>query len=1328
MGAAAPGPSAASAVPPKQLALPADDWTRPPTEEELAAAVRERHVPGRPSVKLPSAKAAANAWRNGRLYALDEAQRAVSDRVVELYRALDPGGGPAAVIAAPSAAAAAAKLRDVEQRSSSAGRLRLQLEALDCRAISDGCTGVLVADSNDRRRVALELLLEQLYGAAVRVALAAGVIEVHLAQCRGCGSPTKVFHCTGLTLPAIIGPCIRDTVRRATPAEYAYTGRKQWDWLRDSLMGCSSLAAAVAEARQPAAPAAALPAPAAPLRPPVDAFTFSPLSEGQQLALAADVVEPRLKGAFDKLQLDLARQPDGSRLLLQRVGKRDLRDAPLFFPVVSWLPPWVTLRQAARTAMIQGARDSLLALDPVHMMHLTRTEPPAGFVGMDTGKPVPPPPGGGKRGGGKTKKNAIAVIQCGLPGVATCTYWPANLLRLCSDRFSEAQLLQPYAAAWSKPFQLTVVLQRRRVAQLPDDEARRFFVWIESVRPAEGGLIAAFNQLNEARAGLLARLQALDVLSAWAAEQVGTHHEAANGWIWPKPVSVTTEACRLLAGRGGGCVAALLPPDADEEGGDEEAPAPEICHAASTIVGYTAALLTDRSLSLRSLAQVFNAAGRRAGGGAPTAPLHRLAAVAFWRNLHGGDQRASQIRDLGIARNFSAPVLRRVFGYAYSQVEGLDSPSSRAVGVPLLLSGLVECLASLRSSGEHAETAAAACRAAAAARQTELDAIFWRLAQVDASLEVRSLILHTTGTLSSGTPAGSRKSSMRSRAMNEALRHRLEVAAEGQRNGRPLLATPSHSAALRAPTDALVGSQARAFASAAARTAQSGQSPDAVFYGCAATNWVVSPSLGGRHDSLPQVRWLGNWLQQPQPRPEPGTPPTTRVIAFSDLGRFPGAALVGLLERNAGSCEVTSIEAATLSEALRTGTFGLVPGSLEAELAQQLTSPDWPCWSDTPVARHLRALIAEGQAMNRVSTSEFVTGNALRFPWHRRPATEGSKWQSLQQAETAAWSRAAAQASAAAGQTDADDLASELVAPPSVVNAADAAELDAVDADLGGGAAPGADAAAAPASPLEEGIRRLINRCVQTIAGVGGFSSADSVLRDLAETEVQVPADPPRVSRIWYDVLLRTSPSQGVSTSADFASFLIQENVAVRELFLLGLPPPPGVAMHLTTLAQLAQDYSPTNGQLHAVRVWRADCEPAMGNFMQRMHSLDVYGGAPAAAPVNGATLVRTRLDVAAAQPGSIAYVVAPECSRITCADINVVLHHCDPRLRWVFADLHAAASSGLGYLPVGFLVAGTWLNIRSRAARAIFCLHLWAGYLLPRILVRLQRTTGLWA
>ena len=1328
MGAAAPGPSAASAVPPKQLALPADDWTRPPTEEELAAAVRERHVPGRPSVKLPSAKAAANAWRNGRLYALDEAQRAVSDRVVELYRALDPGGGPAAVIAAPSAAAAAAKLRDVEQRSSSAGRLRLQLEALDCRAISDGCTGVLVADSNDRRRVALELLLEQLYGAAVRVAEAAGVIEVHLAQCRGCGSPTKVFHCTGLTLPAIIGPCIRDTVRRATPAEYAYTGRKQWDWLRDSLMGCSSLAAAVAEARQPAAPAAALPAPAAPLRPPVDAFTFSPLSEGQQLALAADVVEPRLKGAFDKLQLDLARQPDGSWRLLQRVGKRDLRDAPLFFPVVSWLPPWVTLRQVARTAMIQGARNSLLALDPVHMMHLTRTEPPAGFVGMDTGEPVPPPPGGGKRGGGKTKKNALAVIQCGLPGVATCTYWPANLLRLCSDRFSEAQLLQPYAAAWSKPFQLTVVLKRRRVAQLPDDEARRFFVWIESVRPAEGGLIAAFNQLNEARAGLLARLQALDVLSAWAAEQVGTHHEAANGWIWPKPVSVTTEACRLLAGRGGGCVAALLPPDADEEGGDEEAPAPEICHAASTIVGYTAALLTGRSLSLRSLAQVFNAAGRRAGGGAPTAPLHRLAAVAFWRNLHGGDQRASQIRDLGIARDFSAPVLRRVFGYAYSQVEGLDSPSSRAVGVPLLLSGLVECLASLRSSGEHAETAAAARRAAAAARQTELDAIFWRLAQVEGI--VGGAQPH---------PAHHRYAEQRHASGQSQEQHaqpRDERGAEAQAGGggrgpaqRP--AAPRHHLALGCPARAhgRPGGQPGEGVCERRRACRpKWAEPGRRLLRLRGHQLGCQPVAGGRHDSLPQVRWLGNWLQQPQPRPEPGTPPTTRVIAFSDLGRFPGAALVGLLERNAGSCEVTSIEAATLSEALRTGTFGLVAGSLEAELAQQLTSPDWPCWSDTPVARHLRALIAEGQAMNRVSTSEFVTGNALRFPWHRRPAAEGSKWQSLQQAETAAWSRAAAQASAAAGQTDADDLASELVAPPSVVNAADAAELDAVDADLGGGAAPGADAAAAPASPLEEGIRRLINRCVQTIAGVGCFSSADSVLRDLAETEVQVPPDPPRVSRIWYDVLLRTSPSQGVSTSADFASFLIQENVAVRELFLLGLPPLPGVAMHLTTLAQLAQHYSPTSGQLHAVRVWRADCEPAMGNFMQRMHSLDVYGGAPAAAPVNGATLVRTRLDVAAAQPGSIAYVVAPECSRITCADINVVLHHCDPRLRWVFADLHAAASSGLGYLPVGFLVAGTWLNIRSRAARAIFCLHLWAGYLLPRILVRLQRTTGLWA
>ena len=181
-------------------------------------------------------------------------------------------------------------------------------------------------------------------------------------------------------------------------------------------------------------------------------------------AFTAACVQLRQAYAYDILQLDLVRQPDGSWLLHRRVGKLKRREAGVwrqralnFFQVVSWLPPWVTLRREARTAMIQGARNSLLALDPVHRLHLTRTESPAGCVGMDTGEPVPL---AGRRVVGQAKKNALADIQCGLPGVATCMYWPANLLRLCGDRFSEAQLLQPYAEAWSTPFQLTVVLQR----------------------------------------------------------------------------------------------------------------------------------------------------------------------------------------------------------------------------------------------------------------------------------------------------------------------------------------------------------------------------------------------------------------------------------------------------------------------------------------------------------------------------------------------------------------------------------------------------------------------------------------------------------------------------------------------------------------------------------------------------------------------------------------------------------------------------------------------------------------------------------------------------
>ena len=145
--------------------------------------------------------------------------------------------------------------------------------------------------------------------------------------------------------------------------------------------------------------------------------------------------------------------------------------------------------------------------------------------------------------------------------------------------------------------------------------------------------------------------------------------------------------------------------------------------------------------------------------------------------------------------------------------------------------------------------------------------------------------------------------------------------------------------------------------------------------------------------------------------------------------------------------------------------------------------------------------------------------------------------------------------------------------------------------------------------------------------------------------------------------------------------------------------------------------------------MWRADCEPSMGYFMQRTHIEDqsTAAGAPAARVLNGAQLVQNVLDPAAAA-GIVVYCIVPECSRICAADVNVLLRDCSRLVRWVFADLRVTAAAGVGYLPPGFLVAGTWLNTASRAVRAIFCLHVWAAYLLPRLIVRLQRTAPMWA
>ena len=166
------------------------------------------------------------------------------------------------------------------------------------------------------------------------------------------------------------------------------------------------------------------------------------------------------------------------------------------------------------------------------------------------------------------------------------------------------------------------------------------------------------------------------------------------------------------------------------------------------------------------------------------------------------------------------------------------------------------------------------------------------------------------------------------------------------------------------------------------------------------------------------------------------------------------------------------------------------------------------------------------------------------------------------------------------------------------------------------------------------------------------------------------------------------------------------------------MPAPP--ALPAAAAAAAAAAYGPGMHGQYEVVVLRADCQPSMGYFAQRIHVQDGVGGAG----FNGQQFIF--MVNAAAAAGNVVYVVFAEMSRFTASDLHAVLRALHAAVRLVLADLHAAAAAG--YVPPGLLVGGTWLNIGSQVARAIFCLHLWAGHLLPRILVRLQKTAGQWA
>jgi len=538
----------------------------------------------------------------------------------------------------------------------------------------------------------------------------------------------------------------------------------------------------------------------------------------------------------------------------------------------------------------------------------------------------------------------------------------------------------------------------------------------------------------------------------------------------------------------------------------------------------------------------------------------------------------------------------------------------------------------------------------------------------------------------------------------------LEAARERFGGQSQQLVPLAYSAALRAPPDGLVGHQARLLALSAARAGLPGPTPSDSFSGCLATNMVVEPPLGSRYDALGDVRHLDDWFRRAAESPDGAT---LSVRSIADMGRMPGSALAGMC---AGCSHLLSLESVMLSRAMREACFGVEDGTLLSDLARLITSPEWPCWENTRFAASLQRLLAEGQATLRTFISEYVTGNVLRASLDSLPAAERA---GLAAADAKLAQVAAAAFAAAVREGYAqDDTSAEFVAPEPVFSDADLAAIAQAAEDLG----VDQQAPTPPPTSFVQGLGRLFDACLDAVAEAGGVP-VQAVRDDLAAAAVTISTAVAAAVSI-FAVMLRTSPSQGQGTAADRASFAIQEAEAVRELFLLGLPAIPGVAMGATTLAQLVNHYSPAAGLAFVVEVYRADCEPSMGYFAQRVHVQDGVAGPP----VTGAELLANVLSARAAAPNTVVYAVFPECSRFCAADVNEVLRASDPRVRWVFADLHAAAAAGAAYLPPGLLVAGTWLNIGSQAARAIFCVHLWAAHLLPRILVRLQRTVGQWA
>ena len=305
-----------------------------------------------------------------------------------------------------------------------------------------------------------------------------------------------------------------------------------------------------------------------------------------------------------------------------------------------------------------------------------------------------------------------------------------------------------------------------------DVELLRYVVHLGSA----ASLLEFVRQLiSPGRVGMLARVVVLRALARWGEEQLEggpSPYEGSPAWSFPAPSPITVAACAVIAAVATDRTEDFAPVMDDAESGPPAAAAnsevTRIMQQVGTLERWIEALVTGRQLSMASLAQCLGHAARRGPEFAPQ--LHSIAAAAFWRGLHDEQQQHSQIRNLGLGREHG-DWAGQVLDYARGVYVVDGSPSSAAMGMPLLMHGLALCVAAL--PGAVQTGAREALARALQQRQPDVDAAV--AAALDGTpIHASFTILHTTGTLYSGMAESRRKSSMRSRRVTEALALALE--------------------------------------------------------------------------------------------------------------------------------------------------------------------------------------------------------------------------------------------------------------------------------------------------------------------------------------------------------------------------------------------------------------------------------------------------------------------------------------------------------------------------------------------------------------------------